>query len=236
MELREAATRRKIQALKSQLGHHSAEDGESRTPRKDSPHQPKMQKTAPFKQQNMPQSSPDGDPSRTAPKGHMTPPAREPNDHMTPHKTPTSSHMTSLQNQVISPASHMTSPANHGQNATATPPKDSQPVGYVVSPASYTILPATDHKTPPMSTPAAQKGHITSSPPAEKLTVPVEAKETEYMSEVQKQRARVTRIRKCIAAATAIQRAWRKHRSRVGVQHREAYRAQLRSHHSREHY
>ena len=39
-----------------------------------------------------------------------------------------------------------------------------------------------------------------------------EAKETVYMCEVHQQRARVLRIRRCIAAAILIQRTWRKHR------------------------
>lgn len=42
-----------------------------------------------------------------------------------------------------------------------------------------------------------------------KLTLPEEIKETEYMSALQRQKARVSRIRRCIAAATVIQRAWR---------------------------
>ena len=46
----------------------------------------------------------------------------------------------------------------------------------------------------------------------QRLTLPDEIKETEYMSAVQRQRARVSRIRRCIAAATVIQRAWREHR------------------------
>ena len=45
-----------------------------------------------------------------------------------------------------------------------------------------------------------------------RLTIPEEARETEYMGAVQRQRARVSRIRRCIAAATLIQRAWRKYR------------------------
>ena len=43
----------------------------------------------------------------------------------------------------------------------------------------------------------------------EKLTLPEEIKETEYMTALQRQKARVYRIRRCIAAATVIQRAWR---------------------------
>lgn len=46
----------------------------------------------------------------------------------------------------------------------------------------------------------------------QKLTLPDEIKETEYMSAIQRQKARVSRIRRCIVAATVIQRAWRDYR------------------------
>jgi len=42
-----------------------------------------------------------------------------------------------------------------------------------------------------------------------KLALPEAVKETEYMTAIQKQKARVSRIRRCIVAATVIQRAWR---------------------------
>lgn len=45
-----------------------------------------------------------------------------------------------------------------------------------------------------------------------KLTLPEEIKETEYMSALQRQKARVSRIRRCIIAATVIQRVWRNYR------------------------
>ena len=45
-----------------------------------------------------------------------------------------------------------------------------------------------------------------------KLTLPEEIKETEYMTAIQRQKARVSRIRRCIVAATVIQRAWRHYR------------------------
>ena len=45
-----------------------------------------------------------------------------------------------------------------------------------------------------------------------KLTLPEEIKETEYMTALQRQKARVSRIRRCIVAATVIQRAWREHK------------------------
>ena len=49
--------------------------------------------------------------------------------------------------------------------------------------------------------------------PHQKLTLPEEIKETEYMTALQRQKARVSRIRRCIVAATVIQRAWREYRN-----------------------
>ena len=46
----------------------------------------------------------------------------------------------------------------------------------------------------------------------QRMPLPEEVKEREYMSAVQQQRLRVSRIRRCIAAATVIQRVWRLHR------------------------
>lgn len=46
----------------------------------------------------------------------------------------------------------------------------------------------------------------------QRLAVPDTIKETEYMSAVTKQKARVSRIRKAIQAAVVIQRAWRKYK------------------------
>ena len=46
----------------------------------------------------------------------------------------------------------------------------------------------------------------------QRLAVPDKIKETEYMSAVTKQKARVSRIRKAIQAAVVIQRAWRKYK------------------------
>ena len=50
----------------------------------------------------------------------------------------------------------------------------------------------------------------------QKLTLPEEIKETEYMTALQRQKARVSRIRRCIVAATVIQRAWRDYTDRNG--------------------
>lgn len=47
----------------------------------------------------------------------------------------------------------------------------------------------------------------------QRLALPEEIEETEYMSALQKQKARVSRIRRCIVAATVIQRAWRDYTS-----------------------
>lgn len=50
--------------------------------------------------------------------------------------------------------------------------------------------------------------------PKPRLTLPEEVKETEYMTAVQRQKVRVSRIRRCIIAATVIQRAWREYKQR----------------------
>ena len=66
------------------------------------------------------------------------------------------------------------------------------------------------HNVQPESTP--DNSHVRCSHKKtfrQKLTLPEEIKETEYMSAVQRQKARVSRIRRCIVAATVIQRAWR---------------------------
>ena len=148
-----------------------------------------------------------------APSGHMTTPASHmttskghvttPTSHTTaspPSKTPPTSHMTT------SPLSkdHMTTPTSQATLKSQTTPV-TPPNGHMTSPKAHVTTP---------------KNHMTTSPAhAEKLTPPKAlVKETEYMSEVQKQRARVSRIRQCIAAATVIQRAWRQHRTLLARQ------------------
>lgn len=51
----------------------------------------------------------------------------------------------------------------------------------------------------------------------QRLAVPDTVKETEYMSAVTKQKARVSKIRRAIQAAIVIQRAWRKYKQNVIV-------------------
>ena len=64
--------------------------------------------------------------------------------------------------------------------------------------------------SPPLvTTPSTKTDILPCSKSRQKLTLPEEIKETEYMSALQKQKARVSRIRRCIVAATVIQRAWR---------------------------
>ena len=60
----------------------------------------------------------------------------------------------------------------------------------------------------PVTTPST-KTDTHDSRSRQKLMLPEEIKETEYMSALQRQKARVSRIRRCIVAATVIQRAWR---------------------------
>ena len=68
--------------------------------------------------------------------------------------------------------------------------------------------------SPPAVTTPSTKTDMPSSRSRQKLTLPEEIKETEYMSALQRQKARVSRIRRCIVAATVIQRAWRDHKKR----------------------
>ena len=63
--------------------------------------------------------------------------------------------------------------------------------------------------SPPPVTTLSTKTDVLRSRSHQKLTLPEEIKETEYMSALQRQKARVSRIRRCIVAATVIQRAWR---------------------------
>ena len=67
--------------------------------------------------------------------------------------------------------------------------------------------------SPAVTTPST-KTDMLSSRSCQKLTLPEEIKETEYMSALQRQKARVSRIRRCIVAATVIQRAWRDYKKR----------------------
>ena len=67
-----------------------------------------------------------------------------------------------------------------------------------------------ESKTPLVTSPSSRTAHSKSR---QKLTLPEEIKETEYMSALQRQKARVSRIRRCIVAATVIQRAWRDYNS-----------------------
>lgn len=62
----------------------------------------------------------------------------------------------------------------------------------------------------PVATPSTRtESGMPHSKSRQKLTLPEEIKETEYMTALQRQKARVSRIRRCIVAATVIQRAWR---------------------------
>ena len=207
MQLREAATRRKIQALKNQLGHHHGEDGASHTP-PEATSESQVQST--FSDQQVASSSP------SITKCHMT------------SSTTPKSHITSPD----TPKSHVTTPKNHIISTPVTPPTclKTTPTSHMTSPAASQGSPATlkHHMTPPAvpkghetspTTPqyhmTAPKGHVTFPAPAEKLTVSKEVKETGYMTEVQRQRVRVSRIRRCIASATIIQRAWRQYRTQL---------------------
>ena len=69
----------------------------------------------------------------------------------------------------------------------------------------------------PVTTTPSTKPDTPDSRSRQKLTLPEEIKETEYMSALQRQKARVSRIRRCIVAATVIQRAWRDYNNKKGI-------------------
>ena len=69
---------------------------------------------------------------------------------------------------------------------------------------------------PPVTTPST-KIDMPFSRSHQKLTLPEEIKETEYMSALQRQKARVSRIRRCIVAAPVIQRTWRDYTDKKSV-------------------
>ena len=73
---------------------------------------------------------------------------------------------------------------------------------------------ANQESSPPAMSSPSTKTDIPSSRSHQKLTLPEEIKETEYISALQRQKARVSRIRRCIVAATVIQRAWRDYKKR----------------------
>lgn len=91
------------------------------------------------------------------------------------------------------------SPMQRVDSSSLTVPKDDvkKTVSIIPSEASskQSSKPATISKSTPV-----------------KLSLPEEIKETEYMTALQRQKARVSRIRRCIIAATVIQRAWRYHK------------------------
>ena len=72
---------------------------------------------------------------------------------------------------------------------------------------------ANQESSPPAMSSPTTKTDMPSSRSRQKLTLPEEVKETEYMSALQRQKASVSRIRRCIMAATVIQRAWRDYNS-----------------------
>ena len=106
------------------------------------------------------------------------------------HNTPTSDHKpehTDKTKQAVSPPSVEKKEVN---NMT-------EPKSCANSSSNDTIATAA-HNTKPMT--------------RQRLAVPDTIKETEYMSAVTKQKARVSKIRRAIQAAIVIQKAWRKYK------------------------
>jgi hypothetical protein len=140
-------------------------------------------------------------------------------DHMTPPTTFSSSHTTHPSHVITSPSTSVTVSAY----ISSTNPQTLSSNEVTLPNDRNHVITADGHKmsSPTTSTPQANhtaphRGDIATTPTCkEKLTIPEEVKETEYMSAVQKQKVRVSRIRRCIVAATVIQRAWRARACRI---------------------
>lgn len=111
-------------------------------------------------------------------------------------------------------------PKSSGQHATALNKCGEQPghyrktnsveqtnTEYVNQQSKFGRSQTTEERTP-------EPLHQRDDGPKPRLTLPEEVKETEYMTAIQRQKVRVSRIRRCIIAATVIQRAWREYKQR----------------------
>lgn len=141
------------------------------------------------------------------------------------HMTPSNSHMTynGHLTSTTSSSSHVMSSLSANGHAIFSPPSNAvmitTPNDRIMSNGHTTFPPTSsgDMTSPDdhMTSPSRHMTSLTSTPTGrEKLTLPEEVKETVYMSAVQKQKVRVSRIRRCIVAATVIQRAWRDRETR----------------------
>ncbi len=205
LELKEASTRRKILILKQQLlaGHNTT----SSRPHTDDSLQARSQSTQPL---SIPQAE-----SR-----------QETNDHLhTTHlhtttnfqgNSSTASHSTITPQLQYDPESPLSrnwttgSRTEENQSSLTHHSRTAQPDSSQKSP-EHSLRVETNRKG--IHTPDKINATTVKSSPV-KLTLPDEVKETEYMTAIQKQKARVSKIRRCIVAATLIQRAWRTHKQK----------------------
>jgi len=94
-----------------------------------------------------------------------------------------------------------------------TPPSKSS---HSLAPSTSTRLTQAMPEPSSQTTPTKPAARLPPTQPMpEKLTLPEEIKETQYMTAVQRQKARVNRIRRYMVAATVIQRAWRRKHPRT---------------------
>ena len=215
LELKEASTRRKILALKQQL------QGGSKPP-STAPAKPSTHTAALPSKGSIPSSKSDQLLATIQPQ--LGTYREKPS-----HWSESSSVQTNIVHSTMMPThrpSHDTSdvPSNKlTQKVTSRIRSDitkrHTPSQLEISSDSVTIQSTPNDRSDPAT--ASNKksqasGSTNGNPPTpqsrtlrQKLTLPEEIKETEYMSAVQRQKARVCRIRRCIVAATVIQRAWR---------------------------
>ena len=235
LELREAATRRKLLALKQQFTNAQTTTHHSSTS------SPPASSLSPSSQQNQsrigpvtPILSPSDTPTRgelrSGPSAPISPPSGT-STHITTHRTSTAQSLPST-----SVSNHSTShsgPDTPFLSPTDTPSHSSSHTG----PATPTLSPnyTPTHSTSRNGLAALRERLQVTSPNSDKtgklhssvstskdsretprrqqpVAIPEENKETQFLSQCQRQQERVSRIRRAMAAATLIQRAWRRYK------------------------
>ena len=130
------------------------------------------------------------------------------------HITPTrqiSPDTNSHPNQTSKPQGRQSTRQSHGVT-TLTLPKEINETEYMTALQKYghevtTLTLPKEIKETEYMTELQKHGHEVTT-----LTLPKEIKETEYMTALQKHKSRVNKIRRCMVAATLIQRVWREHK------------------------
>ena len=105
--------------------------------------------------------------------------------------------------------SHNTCKTDHKPEIVARMPEKTK---QVTSPSIDKNEVTNANQTKPLKNQSNATVHNSKLSTKQRLAVPDTIKETEYMSAVMKQKARVSRIRQAINAAVVIQRAWRKYK------------------------